>query len=193
MSIRDDANLIIKAAIDSAMPDTAVKKALSKLPPCSGKIYSVAIGKAAHQMTMAAKEELGDRIFDGVCITKYHHLKGPIEGIRCFEAGHPVLDENSVLATKEAEKMVADLTEDDLVIFLISGGGSALFEEPAVPLTELQEINKMLLSCGADITEINTIRKRLSNVKGGRFAGPAAHFIKEEAYGRSYERRGSQS
>ncbi|MBE6015690.1 MAG: glycerate kinase [Lachnospiraceae bacterium] len=171
MSIRDDANLIIKAAIDSAMPDTAVKKALSKLPPCGGKIYSVAIGKAAHQMTMAAKEELGDRIFDGVCITKYHHLKGPIEGIRCFEAGHPVLDENSVKATKEAEKMVAALTEDDLVIFLISGGGSALFEDPAVPLTELQEINKMLLSCGADITEINTIRKRLSNVKGGRFAG----------------------
>ncbi len=170
MSIREDAARIIKASIDSAMPDTAVKKALKELPECRGKICSVAIGKAAWQMSKAAKEELGDRISRGICITKYDHIKGPIEGIECFEAGHPVLDDNSVSATKKAEEMVSDLTEDDLVIFLVSGGGSALFEDPKVSLEQLQEINKKLLACGADITEINTIRKRLSNVKGGRFA-----------------------
>lgn len=170
MSIREDAGLIIKASIDSAMPDTAVKKALKKLPPCSGKIYSVAIGKAAYQMTKAAKEELGEKISRGVCITKYDHVKGNIEGIQCFEAGHPVLDENSVKATKEAEKMVSGLKSEDLVVFLVSGGGSALFEDPVVSLDELQDINRKLLACGADITEINTIRKRLSNVKGGKFA-----------------------
>ena len=170
MGIREDAKEIIDASIASALPDNAVKKALKKLPACGEKIYLVAIGKAAWQMTKAAKDELCDKITDGVCITKYDHVKEQIEGIRCFEAGHPVLDENSVAATKEAEKLVSGLSKDDFVIFLVSGGGSALFEDPKVSLSELQDINKQLLSSGASITEINTIRKRLSNVKGGRFA-----------------------
>ena len=170
MGIREDAKEIIDASIASALPDNAVKKALKKLPACDGKIYLVAIGKAAWQMTKAAVDELGDKITDGVCITKYDHVKDQIEGIRCFEAEHPVLDENSVAATKEAEKLVSGLSKDDFVIFLVSGGGSALFEDPKVSLSELQDINKQLLSSGASITEINTIRKRLSNVKGGRFA-----------------------
>ncbi len=170
MGIRSDADLIMKAALASALPDNAVKEALSKLPDNKGKKYVVAIGKAAWQMSKAASDFLGDKISDGVCITKYEHVLGDIPGIRCFEAGHPVLDDNSVSATKEAEKLVEGLSEDDLVIFLISGGGSALFEDPAISLSELQDINKQLLSCGASITEINTIRKRLSNVKGGKFA-----------------------
>ncbi len=160
MGIRSDADLIMKAALASALPDNAVKEALSKLPDNKGKKYVVAIGKAAWQMSKAASDFLGDKISDGVCITKYEHVLGDIPGIRCFEAGHPVLDDNSVSATKEAEKLVEGLSEDDLVIFLISGGGSALFEDPAISLSELQDINKQLLSCGASITEINTIRKR---------------------------------
>lgn len=170
MNLREDAHRMIRAAIDSALPDTAVKKALSQLPECQGKLYLVAIGKAAWQMAAAAKSVLGNRLAGGVCITKYGHIKGKIEGIRCLEAGHPIPDENSIAATREAEKLVEGLTEKDQVVFLISGGGSALFEDPKIPLEELQKINESLLASGADITEINTIRKRLSRVKGGRFA-----------------------
>ncbi len=174
MTIRDDAFSVMKAALNSAMPDFAVKKALAELPETSGKIYLVAIGKAAWQMSKAASDYLGDRISDGVCITKYDHVMGEIPHVRCYEAGHPVVDNNSISATKEAEILTDDLSPEDIVVFLVSGGGSALFEDPCIPLEELQKITKDLLACGADITEINTIRKRLSNVKGGKFARTCA-------------------
>ncbi|MBQ7092453.1 MAG: glycerate-2-kinase family protein, partial [Clostridia bacterium] len=169
MSIRSDANFIIERAIASAMPDEAVRKALSavELPD---KVYLVAIGKAAAQMAKAAYAQLGDKIRQGVAITKYDHSNGDIGPIKVYEAGHPVLDENSVKATDEVLSMVEGLGEEDTVIFLVSGGGSALFERPLVSLEELQDISKQLLSCGADIVEMNTIRKRLSAVKGGKFA-----------------------
>ena len=170
MTILDDASAIMQAALDSAMPDVAVKKALSSMKEPKGKIVLIAVGKAAWQMAKAAQDYLGDKISDGVCITKYDHVMGEIPHVRCYEAGHPVVDENSINATKQAEELVKDLTADDTVVFLVSGGGSALFEDPCIPLEELQDITKKLLSCGADITEINTIRKRLSNVKGGKFA-----------------------
>ncbi|MBQ3131726.1 MAG: DUF4147 domain-containing protein [Clostridia bacterium] len=169
MSIRSDADFIIKRAIASAMPDEAVRKALSaaELPE---KVYLVAIGKAAAQMAKAAYAQLGEKIHQGVAITKYDHSDGDIGPIKVYEAGHPMPDENSVKATDEVLKMVEGLSEKDTVIFLVSGGGSALFESPLVELEELQDINKQLLSSGADIVEMNTIRKRLSAVKGGRFA-----------------------
>ena len=96
--------------------------------------------------------------------------KGEIPGVECREAGHPVPDENSFAATEKALEKVRGLEETDTVIFLLSGGGSALFEKPLISGEELQDITKQLLSCGADIVEMNTIRKRLSGVKGGRFA-----------------------
>lgn len=86
-----------------------------------------------------------------------------------LKQGHPVPDENSCRATEQVIQMVSVLGEEDVVLFLVSGGGSALFEKPLIPLAELENITTQLLSCGADITEINTIRKRLSAVKGGRF------------------------
>ena len=173
MSIRSDADFIIKRAIASAMPDEAVRKALSaaELPE---KVYLVAIGKAAAQMAKAAYAQLGDKIQQGVAITKYDHSDGDIGPIKVYEAGHPVLDENSVKATDEVLKMAEGLSCKDTVRFLVSGGGSALFESPLVSLEELQDINKQLLSCGADIVEMNTIRKRLSAVKGGKFAAACA-------------------
>ena len=170
MNIREDADRIIKASIHAALPDTAVKLALEKMPEVAGRIYLIAIGKAAWQMSKAAADELQDKIADGVCITKYDHVQGDIPHVRCYEAGHPVLDENSVNATREAEALVDDISADDMVVFLVSGGGSALFEDPLISLEELQEVNSKLLACGADITEINTLRKRLSRVKGGKFA-----------------------
>lgn len=167
--MRKDADFIIERAIASAMPDEAVRKALLnvRLPE---KVYLVAIGKAAAQMAKAAYAQLGDRIVQGVAITKYDHSDGDIGPIKVYEAGHPVLDENSIKATDAVLDMVKDLGEGDAVVFLVSGGGSALFESPLVDLEELQDINRQLLSSGADIVEMNTIRKRLSAVKGGKFA-----------------------
>lgn len=170
MALYDDAQKIIQAAIHAAMPDTAVKKALEEGDLGSGKIVLIAVGKAAWQMAKVAAEQLRGRLSDGVVITKYDHVKGEIPGIRCFEAGHPVPDTNSFAATEAALKAVQGLTEQDTVLFLLSGGGSALFEKPLVPAEELESVTNQLLASGADIIEINTVRKRISGVKGGRFA-----------------------
>ena len=99
---------------------------------------------------------------------------GEIPGVACYEAGHPVPDQNSFIAASKALELVGSLTEKDTILFLLSGGGSALFEKPLVPGEELQDITKQLLACGADIVEMNTIRKRLSAVKGGKFARACA-------------------
>ena len=169
MELRTIADKIIAEAIRSALPDEAVKRALQgrQLPE---KITLVAIGKAAWQMTKAACDLLGDKVAQGIVITKYNHVMHPIARITMYEAGHPVPDENSYRATKAAIEMVCNLTADDLVLFLISGGGSALFEKPVICESEMAAITQQLLSSGADITKINTIRKRLSAVKGGKFA-----------------------
>ena len=169
-TLRDDADKIIQTALEDAQPDQAVKKALEKLHAGSGRLFLLAVGKAAWQMSKAAAAQLEGPLESGICITKYGHVNGEIPGVTCYEAGHPVPDGASVEATKAAEEMVSNLNAEDTVLFLISGGGSALFEDPLIPLDELQEITRQMLACGADITEINTIRKRLSKVKGGRFA-----------------------
>ena len=159
---------ITDSAIQAVKPDAAVKRALSEMPH-SGRIFLVAAGKAAWQMADAAVKTLG-QMEDGVVVTKYGHVKAEIPGVRCYEAGHPVPDANSFAATEKALALVRGLTAKDTVLFLLSGGGSALFEKPLVTGAELQDITNQLLACGADIVEMNTIRKRLSAVKGGRFA-----------------------
>lgn len=167
--LRKISDNIINAAINAVLPDEAVKRALSgkEFP---GKVILVAAGKAAWQMAKAAEDYLGDKIDKGVVVTKYDHVKGNINRCVCIEAGHPVPDENSFKGTQEAIDAVSNLSANDTVLFLISGGGSALFEKPLIPGEELQDITNQLLACGADIVEINTIRKRLSAVKGGKFA-----------------------
>lgn len=170
MNLREDADKIIQASIKAVLPDEAVAKALRGKVFGSGKIYMVAAGKAAWQMAHAAAEILGERLCSGVVVTKYDHVKGEIPKTVCYEAGHPVPDENSFRATQAALDLTADLTPEDTVLFLLSGGGSALFEKPLIPPQELADVTKQLLACGADIVEMNTIRKRISAVKGGRFA-----------------------
>ena len=167
--LRSHADEIIREAIAAVQPDAAVQRALAgkKFP---GRVLLVAAGKAAWQMAKAASDFLGDRIEAGVVVTKYEHVMGPIANFECYEAGHPVPDENSFRGTQAALKLVDNLQPEDTVLFLLSGGGSALFEKPLIPAQELQDITGQLLACGADIVEINTIRKRLSAVKGGRFA-----------------------
>ena len=168
-TLRKDADRIVSESIAAVLPDEAVRRTLKDYRPGTGKTLLVAAGKAAWQMAKAAVDTLG-RVDGGVVVTKYEHMMGEIPGVRCYEAGHPVPDENSFAATKKALELVEGLSPDDSVIFLLSGGGSALFELPRIPGEELQDITRQLLASGADIVEMNTIRKRLSAVKGGRFA-----------------------
>ena len=168
-TLRAHADAIAAAANRAVQPDEAVRRALEgqEFP---GRVVLVAAGKAAWQMAKAAYDCLGSRIDRGVVVTKYGHALGKIGTLTIREAGHPVPDENSFAGTQLALELVAGLAPGDTVLFLLSGGGSALFEKPLVSGAELGEITEQLLACGADIVEINTIRKRLSAVKGGRFA-----------------------
>ena len=170
-TLRQDADTIIASSLKAVLPDAAVRRALESeaFHPQGGRILLVAVGKAAWQMAHTAVAALG-RVDEGIVITKYGHARGTIPGVTCYEAGHPVPDENSFAATEKVLTMVQNLTAKDTVLFLLSGGGSALFEKPLIHGAELQELTNMLLAGGADIVEMNTIRKRLSAVKGGRFA-----------------------
>ncbi|HHV52580.1 MAG TPA: glycerate kinase [Synergistaceae bacterium] len=170
-SPREDALEIARKAIDAVLPENALRRALEgRLFP--GKVVLVAIGKAAWRMAKAAADVLGDRILRGVVITKYGHSQGPIGNFEIYEAGHPIPDENTVIATEAALQATAGLSRDDVVLFLVSGGGSALFEKPkgGVSLKSIMDVTDQLLRSGANIVEINAIRKRLSAVKGGQFA-----------------------
>nr|MCR5546609.1 glycerate-2-kinase family protein [Lachnospiraceae bacterium] len=165
--LREDANRIIEDAIFAVKPEEAVKRALKDVT-LSGNVYLVSVGKAAYTMAEAASQIVEYK--KGVVVTKYHHVFGKIPRVECFEAAHPTPDEAGVLATQQVLQMVSHLKKEDTVLFLLSGGGSALFEDPIIPLEELQDITNQLLAKGADITEMNAIRKRLSKVKGGKFA-----------------------
>ncbi len=168
-TMREDALQIVERSIRAVLPDEAVHRALEGLR-CPGRVILVAVGKAAWQMAKAAHELLGEALDGGVVITKYGHVKGPIGMFSCVEAGHPMPDDNSFHATQLALDAVSGLTETDTVLFLLSGGGSALFEKPLISSEELRSITAQLLASGADVVEMNTVRKRLSAVKGGRFA-----------------------
>ena len=168
-TLRADAERIIRSAIEAVKPDAAVQRALENIT-FPGRVFLVAAGKAAWQMAAAAVEHLTVPLSGGVVVTKYDHVMGELPGVTCYEAGHPVPDENSFRGTQAALDLTKDLTDTDTVLFLLSGGGSALFEKPVVSGEALQAVTKQLLACGAEITEMNTIRKRLSQVKGGRFA-----------------------
>lgn len=168
-----DAKKIILDAIQASLPDEAVKKALQgKTFDPQGKVIVIAIGKAAWNMAKAAAENMPHPIDNGIVLTKYDHSKGEIPGFTILEAGHPLPDENTIKGTERIIDAVSHLTAADTVFFLVSGGGSALFEKPAggLGLRDFLDITDQLLKCGADIVEINTIRKHLSAVKGGRFA-----------------------
>jgi len=166
-----DANGMIARILAENMPGEAVVKALQG-HKFSGKIYLLAVGKAAWTMAKAASDFLGDRVCGGVVITKYGHAPGELPHLEIFEAGHPVADDNTVLATARAVELAEGLGAGDELLFLISGGGSALFERPlpGLGLEDVVDLTRQLLASGADIVEMNTIRKRLSSVKAGRLA-----------------------
>ena len=167
-----DANRIIRASIEAVLPDAAVERAL-RLHEAAGPVTLIALGKAGWRMANAAYRVLGEeRVKQGVVVTKYGHCEGPVGCLELYESGHPVPDVNGVAAAARVLAMARSLGREDEVVLLISGGGSALFELPAegVTLEEIADVTRQLLACGADITEINCIRKRLSAVKGGKLA-----------------------
>ena len=170
MNLYADAQTILREAIAAVQPEAAVTRALAQLPPCHGRRILVAVGKAACPMASAALQALDWHVHAGIVITKHGHgvpLPAPLQ---VLEAGHPVPDAATYAATAQALALTANLTPADQVLFLLSGGGSALFEQPLLPPQELTDVTQQLLACGAAIAQVNTIRKRLSAVKGGRFA-----------------------
>ena len=126
-TLRRDAEDICRSAIEASVPDAVIQRALAQLPPCQGRTVLVSIGKAGWQTAKAAYDALGSTIEHGVVVTKYGHSQGPIGDLAIYEAGHPVPDEHSVRATEAALAAVSGLSARDRVLFLVSGGGSALF------------------------------------------------------------------
>jgi len=159
------------AAVAAADPMICVPPNLPEPP--KGKLVVVGAGKASARMAQAVEAHWGGEL-SGVVLTRYGH-GAPCERIKIIEASHPVPDEAGVAGTREIINAVSDLTEDDLVLALISGGGSALLTSPAgdISLDEKRAINQALLKSGAAIGEMNTVRKHLSTVKGGGLAAAA--------------------
>jgi hydroxypyruvate reductase len=187
-SLRNAAKDLFQCGLEAVNPFNAVKKALNREKnkiiiglgtsktvtydiEAFERIIVVGMGKATALMAKAVDGILGNVISEGCVVVKYGHT-AELETIRLLEAGHPLPDENGLQGAREIARLVEEAAEKDLIIFLISGGGSALLPLPAtgVELVEKQNITSQLLKCGADIQEINTIRKHISIVKGGQLA-----------------------
>ena len=178
-----DAHQIINAAINAVKPDLLIRRRVKLKDSLLHigrekfqlsdfeKIFIIGAGKASAFMAREMEELLGQHLFYGVVSVKYGH-SAPCRKIRILEAGHPVIDKNSLAATRDILEVAQQAGEKDLVLCLLSGGGSALLEQipPNFSLPELQKVFELLLGCGANIEEINTVRKHLSLVKGGQLA-----------------------
>ncbi|MCK5296158.1 MAG: glycerate kinase [Alphaproteobacteria bacterium] len=159
---------LFESAVSAATPSKRIKQFLPSPP--KGKTIVIGAGKAAASMAKAV-EENWEGSLSGLVVTRYGHSL-PCEKIKVIEASHPVPDDKGEKATKQMLSMVKELGKDDLVICLISGGGSALLTAPAdgIDMNDKRTITKALLKSGADIAEMNCVRKHLSAVKGGRLA-----------------------
>lgn len=155
---------IVSAALDAVDPYRAVK---NHLPKIAGDVYGLAVGKAAIPMMTALAESIP--LTGALAISK--HASSPSSSLfPLLLSGHPIPDARSVHAGERALEFVSSIKEEDTLVCLISGGGSALMTAPLIPLEELQALTASLLSCGATINEINTIRRHLDRVKGGGLA-----------------------
>jgi glycerate 2-kinase len=167
---------IFHAAVNEADPHDAVKHRCGDIRSLYldggfERLLVIGFGKAAPAMASALEESLGDIIDAGIIVTKYGHgvIREPGR-IRIYEAGHPIPDENGLKASRQIIDLVEQADERTLVVALISGGGSSLFVSPCcgISLVEKQMTTDLLLKTGADIHELNSVRKHLSRVKGGR-------------------------
>src|SRR5262245_31831676 len=179
--LRQSAKKIWEAALHAANPSTCIRNTLKlsnnvltvagepfKMGP---RLIVLGAGKATARMAQVVEEILGDRISSGLIVTKYDHAL-PLKRIELVEAGHPIPDASGVRAVKEMRKLVRGLTPEDVVLCLISGGGSALWPAPAegITLEQKQEVTSLLMKAGATIRELNAVRKHLSEIKGGQLA-----------------------
>ena len=164
---------LFDVAIASANPFKVLASHLPEKP--KGRCIVVGAGKASAAMAAALEQTWPDVPMMGVVVTRYGHA-APTSKVKIIEAAHPVPDDNSLRAAQEILQIVSGLTKDDLVIALISGGGSALLVSPAEGLTlaDKQNLNRALLQSGASIGEMNIVRKHLSRIKGGKLAEAAA-------------------
>ncbi len=164
---------VFDAAVASASPFKVLPSHLPEKP--KGRCIVVGAGKASAAMAAALEQAWPDVAMTGVVVTRYGHAV-PTLKIRIIEAAHPVPDQNSLLAAEEILAAVTCLSKADLVIALISGGGSALLVAPAqgLSLADKQNVNRVLLKSGASISEMNTVRKHLSRIKGGKLAKAAS-------------------
>ncbi|MBE1207214.1 glycerate kinase type-2 family protein [Aminobacter carboxidus] len=162
---------VFEAAVAAADPELTIRRHLPEKP--KGRTIVIGAGKGSAQMA-AVFEKAWDGPLEGVVVTRYG-FAAPCERIRIVEASHPVPDANGLEAAKLLLETVSGLSEDDLVVALVSGGGSALLPSPAGPLTLADEIavNEALLASGTPISAMNTIRKHISGIKGGRLAAAA--------------------
>ena len=159
---------ILAAALDAVDPDAAVERYLTSNPLSStGRVFALGLGKAAVPMTRALSRHTD--LTRALVITK-HASPLSFEPATIIESGHPVPDARSLAAGQAALDFVSDLHEEDQLVCLISGGGSALMTAPIVPLEDMQALTYALLACGARIDEINTLRRHLDRVKGGGLA-----------------------
>ncbi len=170
-ALATDALAVFGTAVNEANPYESTCKALKKenFSKCR---FVLSIGKASVPMMQAAYDTIGEHnIQEAVVVTKYGHL-GEFNAAKCtcFESGHPISDENSEKAARYVLQKTADLKEEDICVVLLSGGGSALFELPLIKKDQQQNMTDILLKSGADIYELNCIRKRISAIKGGRLA-----------------------
>ncbi len=164
---------IFDAAVAAADPRVMLARHLPEKP--RGRCVVVGAGKSAAVMAAALEAAWPDVALSGVVVTRYGHAV-PTQRIEVIEASHPVPDANSERGARRVLAAVQGLNKDNLVIALISGGGSALMALPAPGLTfaDKQALNRALLACGATISEMNCLRKHLSAIKGGRLAAAAA-------------------
>jgi glycerate 2-kinase len=171
---RDHLLAAFQAAVKTANPAQALRDTVQTIRRPTGKTIVVGGGKAAASMAKAF-EDAWEGELEGVIVTRYGHTSEQPKRIKLLEAGHPVPDQASEYAGSQILKAVRGRSSDDLVLVLLSGGGSALMVAPnGVTLTEKLRINQLLLNSGADIVEMNTVRKHLSQLKGGRLALEAA-------------------
>jgi len=183
--LRKSAREIWEAALHAANPETCINANLhvsgntlsigGKTLEISGKLIVIGTGKAASRMAQVIEEKLGPKISAGLVVTKYGHGL-PLRFIRQVEAGHPIPDAAGVSAVAEMRELLKGLKPEDIVLCLLSGGGSALWPSPApgITLEQKQEVTSVLLRAGATILELNAVRKHLSALKGGQLASWAA-------------------
>ena len=170
---------LFSAGLAAVDPRTTVERTLSfdgtwlkiadRTIEVRGRLVVLAVGKAAGSMALGAIDVLGDRIDAGIALTKDGHFSSPVPGFEYYEARHPLPDQRGIDATRKIIELVSDLKAEDVVIALISGGGSALLEAPVdgISLEDLQQTTDLLLKAGAPIHHLNAVRSVLSQVKGG--------------------------